>query len=375
VRRLARLTARVVEPVVIFTEFRDSLTVLRARLGRRRAISALHGGQSSAERAAELARFLDGESSILIATDVAGQGLNLQHRARWVVSLELPWSPTRIEQRLGRVDRIGQSRPVHATLLVADHPAEAGVLAGLARRALAARRGLAGNLLDGAVPPGRLTLAAALLAGEPDTFRESSPETVHLTTAWARAGRALASLLTAKRRLVARWRGRLDPRGRPALTTIRRANAGTVQTASCVAVFEAPIVTRAGAVLESHFLAVAIPDGDPSWLGHPDVRGKLAALAGERFQARVRRVRRLMAHASAQTAATDRAIVSNLRSLTRIDRQRHLFHGRSDRASSAVERQLEEAAEDVDLRRQSQEQDADVAAGSPTVALIVRLTR
>jgi superfamily II DNA or RNA helicase len=374
VRRLTRLTARVTEPVVIFTEFRDSLAILADRLGRRRAISTLHGGQSSAERAHELHRFLDGATSILIATDVAGQGLNLQHRARWVISLELPWSPTRVEQRVGRVDRIGQQRPVHASLLIANHPAEAGVLAGLARRALSARRRFGGSLLDGLVPPDRLTLASMLLAGEPIAVPSSAPDPVPLVTTWARGGRALASLLTTKRRLVARWRGRIEPGRRPAMTTLRSGNAAMAPRTPCVAIFGAPIVTRAGDVLESHCLAVAIPHGPPSLLVHPEVRAWLAALAGARLLARVRRVRRLMAQASAH-AAVDRAIVSSLRTLTPADLQPGLFHQRSGRTVPARAQRIADAAADLEASQRSHDSAEDVIVGSPTLAILIRLAR
>ena len=61
---------------------------------------------------------------MLLATDAASEGLNLQHRCRLVVHLEVPWTPTRIEQRVGRVDRIGQSRTVHQVLLVAGGTVE-----------------------------------------------------------------------------------------------------------------------------------------------------------------------------------------------------------------------------------------------------------
>ena len=80
-----------------------------------RPASILHGGQDAIERRQQLESFLDGTTSILLATDVAGQGLNLQSRARWVISLELPWNPARLEQRIGRVDRISQTRPTHFT--------------------------------------------------------------------------------------------------------------------------------------------------------------------------------------------------------------------------------------------------------------------
>ena len=117
--RAVALVRRFREPVILFTEFRDSLEVLRRLFGARHGDRCLHGGQTPGERRGELARFLTGTASVLIATDVASLGLNLQTRARVVVNLELPWNPIRLEQRAGRVDRIGQTRSVHVTLLVA----------------------------------------------------------------------------------------------------------------------------------------------------------------------------------------------------------------------------------------------------------------
>jgi Superfamily II DNA/RNA helicases, SNF2 family len=72
---------------------------------------------------------------LLLATDAASEGLNLQHACRMVIHFELPWSPARLEQRTGRVDRIGQTRVVHNILLVASDTAERLVLAPLVRRA------------------------------------------------------------------------------------------------------------------------------------------------------------------------------------------------------------------------------------------------
>jgi superfamily II DNA/RNA helicase len=91
-------------------------------------------------RADAVARFTQGGARVLAATDVAAEGLNLQARCRLVVSLELPWSPSRLEQRAGRVDRIGQSRPVRVWTLTGASGHEAMVVAALARRAEAIRK-------------------------------------------------------------------------------------------------------------------------------------------------------------------------------------------------------------------------------------------
>ena len=137
---LDRLVGRAREPIVVFTEFRHSLQALQRRLEGRHALAVLHGGQTQAEATLELERFTCGRATVLLATDVAAQGLNLQMRSRWVIAFELPWNPMRLEQRAGRVDRIGQQRAARLTVLIARHQAETGLLANLARRTLTARR-------------------------------------------------------------------------------------------------------------------------------------------------------------------------------------------------------------------------------------------
>ena len=74
------------------------------------------------------------DSPVLIATDAAAEGLNLHLRCRLVIHYELPWSTARLEQRAGRVDRLGQQRRVHELGLIAATTAERLVLAPLMRR-------------------------------------------------------------------------------------------------------------------------------------------------------------------------------------------------------------------------------------------------
>ena len=128
VRRLLRRIPN--ESVILFTEYRDTLVDLASALP---PALHLHGGLTSAERASVQARF-NAEGGLLLATDAAAEGLNLQHRCRTIVNYELPWNPARLEQRIGRVDRIGQRRPAHAITLVARDTAEDLVIASLARR-------------------------------------------------------------------------------------------------------------------------------------------------------------------------------------------------------------------------------------------------
>ena len=130
-RFLQRLIARLAhESIVVFTEYRDTLLRLSAAL---QPSLQLHGGLTTMERSVVQARF-NRDGGVLLATDAAAEGLNLQGRCRLIVNYELPWNPARLEQRIGRVDRIGQSRTVHAITLTASDTAEDLVLRNLARR-------------------------------------------------------------------------------------------------------------------------------------------------------------------------------------------------------------------------------------------------
>jgi hypothetical protein len=124
---LRRLLRRAHQPALVFTEYRDTLQHLAGVLADFNPLQ-LHGGLTGSERRRTLRQFDEIEGGLLLATDAASEGLNLQHRCRLVVNLEVPWTPTRLEQRVGRVDRFGQLRRVHAVQLVLrDSGEEAGV--------------------------------------------------------------------------------------------------------------------------------------------------------------------------------------------------------------------------------------------------------
>ncbi|MBI3048824.1 MAG: DEAD/DEAH box helicase [Acidobacteria bacterium] len=130
---LHRLLSRVDEPAIVFTEYRDTLRQLAAAIGHD-LVAELHGGLTPRERSDALHRFAAGKARILLATDTGSEGLNLHQRCRLVINLELPWTPLRLEQRAGRVDRIGQARRVHVVHLVAAGTCEEATLARLVRR-------------------------------------------------------------------------------------------------------------------------------------------------------------------------------------------------------------------------------------------------
>ena len=135
---LRRLLARTGEPALVFTEYRDTLRHFLSAIAADAAV--LHGGLTTVERAIEARRFTHGNAKILLATDAASEGLNLHRRCRLVINLDVPWTPLRLEQRIGRVDRLGQMRRVHAVTFVAKGTRETLVAAALSSRSLRAER-------------------------------------------------------------------------------------------------------------------------------------------------------------------------------------------------------------------------------------------
>ncbi len=129
IRRLHRLLDLVREPAVVFTEYRDTLEAIVASFARSsRRVMAIHGGLSADLRRDAVDAFNNGRADVLVATDAAGEGLNLHHRCRLVIDIELPWNPLRLEQRVGRVDRLGQQRIVHAIRMCHPDTIEGAVL-------------------------------------------------------------------------------------------------------------------------------------------------------------------------------------------------------------------------------------------------------
>jgi len=117
------------EKVIVFTEYRDTLEAIRERLEREPELASsyvvLTGGLTRRERIKRQEQFAQVHVRVLLATDAASEGLNLQHHCRRVIHFELPWNPNRLEQRNGRVDRYGQTRePIIRYLYYPDSPEE-----------------------------------------------------------------------------------------------------------------------------------------------------------------------------------------------------------------------------------------------------------
>ncbi len=138
--------------LIVFTEHRDTLDYLRERiaslLGRPEAIVEIHGSLGREERRKIQGRFTHEEDvQILLATDAAGEGVNLQ-RAHLMVNYDLPWNPNRLEQRFGRIHRIGQTEVCHLWNLVAEETREGDVFKRLLEKLEVERAALGGQVFD-----------------------------------------------------------------------------------------------------------------------------------------------------------------------------------------------------------------------------------
>jgi hypothetical protein len=138
--------------LIIFSEHRDTLNYLvgklRSLLGREEAVVAIHGGLPREERRKVQEAFVNDKAVlVLVATDAAGEGINLQ-RAHLMVNYDLPWNPNRIEQRFGRIHRIGQTEVCHLWNLVADDTREGEVFQRLFDKLDEQRRALGDQVFD-----------------------------------------------------------------------------------------------------------------------------------------------------------------------------------------------------------------------------------
>lgn len=140
------------QKLIIFTEHRDTLDYLVSKLARLlgsdHAIVSIHGGVRREDRRRATERFTqDRDVLIMVATDAAGEGLNLQ-RAHLMINYDLPWNPNRIEQRFGRIHRIGQQDTCRLWNLVAEDTREGQVFERLLSKLDEQRAALGGKVFD-----------------------------------------------------------------------------------------------------------------------------------------------------------------------------------------------------------------------------------
>lgn len=138
--------------LIIFTEHRDTLNYLavkiRGLIGNEESVVLIHGGVKREERRKVQEMFRnDPAVRVLIATDAAGEGVNLQN-ANLMVNYDLPWNPNRLEQRFGRIHRIGQTEVCHLWNMVASETREGDVFQRLFEKLEVERVALGGRVFD-----------------------------------------------------------------------------------------------------------------------------------------------------------------------------------------------------------------------------------
>jgi superfamily II DNA or RNA helicase len=138
--------------IIIFTEPRDTLEYLQQKIAATVAadgVVVIHGGIAREARRAAIAAFnSDPIVRVMIANDAAGEGVNLQRGAHLMVNYDLPWNPNRLEQRFGRIHRIGQTEVCHLWNLCANNTREGEVYRRLLEKLEEARATLGGRVYD-----------------------------------------------------------------------------------------------------------------------------------------------------------------------------------------------------------------------------------
>ncbi|MBW8078147.1 MAG: DUF3883 domain-containing protein, partial [Gallionella sp.] len=138
--------------LIIFTEHRDTLNYLavkiRGLIGNEESVVMIHGGVKREDRRCVQELFRnDLATRVLLATDAAGEGVNLQN-ANLMVNYDLPWNPNRLEQRFGRIHRIGQTEVCHLWNMVAAETREGDVFQRLFEKLEIERAALGGRVFD-----------------------------------------------------------------------------------------------------------------------------------------------------------------------------------------------------------------------------------
>jgi ERCC4-related helicase len=138
--------------LIIFTEHRDTLNYLaasRSRPDRQRGSRGHDPRRREARRTPQGAGAVPQrpDRAVLLATDAAGEGVNLQN-ANLMVNYDLPWNPNRLEQRFGRIHRIGQTEVCHLWNMVAERPARATSSSAVREAGSRARKALGGRVFD-----------------------------------------------------------------------------------------------------------------------------------------------------------------------------------------------------------------------------------
>ena len=336
---LTRIVRRIREPLIIFTEYRDTLDAIRDAIGSQRQVVVLHGGQTAQERRHSLQLFRNGAADVMLATDAGSEGLNLQGCCRVVINLELPWSPIRLEQRIGRVDRIGQAHTVHAINLIAAGTAERTVLANLLRR------------LD-RIRLSEIDIAASVISQSEPVAHPAPVETCAEIIDVSRAAEAEAARIAHGRRTTVHVAGL--PENVVPIVVYRSARP------SLTALFRVRLVTRAGRLVEDTLVPVRIGITSPPRRLKPreigpfaesvlaTVASELVETAHAHAERRANAIERESAHSIAQNIRRERAVSNHIASSSPALVQAGLFESRALRQKWAADDRVDA------LRRASQ---------------------
>lgn len=375
--RLRRLLRALREPAIVFTEYRDTLVHLHRHAAPHAAL--IHGGLSRDERRSALADFE--RQGLLFATDAAGEGLNLQHGCRTVVNIELPWNPMRLEQRIGRVDRIGQTKRTHVFHLIARGSGEEQLVARLNARVSRAndrvgaaspfvdrsawtdqfRTHLATGLDDGPAESSGLLAAlprTRLVAEAADAWRRATIvracSTPRRDSAGDNDGRPAVPVVAGSRPLLARS---AHPRTRAALN------------GAALALFRTVMTDGAGRSVASHITPVLVRN----WSDDEEFLRAVAALdvsshrAWHEWYAASAVVQRRRA-----AMATHRAeVLSRMLAASRGPMQAGLFDRRAERQRKSGEDTTAAALATVTTRLRRAEMSAELHVSSAELALLL----
>jgi superfamily II DNA or RNA helicase len=332
---LDRLLRRHRDPAIVFTEYRDTLHQVAGHL-QHRDTAIVHGGMTPAERQLALRRFTHGDASLLLATDAASEGLNLHQRCRRVINVELPWTPLRLEQRIGRVDRLGQRRAVHAVHLVAGGTAEEHTVSRLLARMSRANQALPEATAD----TDHDEIVNAVLDIDASEPRASVPSRVRpyrtgSTALTQRAGDEAARLIVARRMIETAAPSSGD--GRPFMATFRGSGRRHTWAVRLIVVDDLHQV-RWTTVVGAGTTSATQPAGSQVWERVPDAVARLHAPA---IAAVVENAAHTAAVALRREHDIARALEIERRS--RVVLEPGLFDRRTERLASARSLAIEEA--------------------------------
>jgi superfamily II DNA or RNA helicase len=360
IRRLRRLLGRVREPAIVFTEYRDTLTRMAGALASTAAPLMLHGGMTTRERSDVLRTFARAGGPLL-ATDAASEGLNLHERCRLIIHFELPWTPMRLEQRTGRVDRLGQRRRVHEVLLVARDTAERLVLAPLLRRArIAHAHGQRGaNALD------ESAVARIVLEGTPLEETPEAPPHETMAIDLRTEAEAERERLLACRTFAATARSATHERDIAVFCDRHPAGVTSI-------VLECVLETGSGRVVHRDLAAVEVPVASPpSGASRREIRAWAADVlaqhqddivaavrAGRAIE--IERARSLAVFLSRMLAARERTLTAVVTSTAQALVQAGLFERRAIAAASARDAASDLSSRESTLRIRTLSEDADL---------------